>query len=80
MKYYLSSYKIGNQQEKLLDMTKDGNRKVAYINNALDFATDLVRKSRSDEDDIREMTSLGFAVDILDLKTEFRINLLEMGK
>lgn len=71
MKYYLSSYKIGNQQQKLLDMIKDGNRKVAYINNALDFATDLVRKSKSDEDDIREMAGLGFDVDILDLKQYF---------
>lgn len=71
MKFYLSSYKIGNEEQKLIDMTKDGNKKVAYINNALDFATDLERKSKSDEMDIADLRKLGFSVDILDLKNYF---------
>lgn len=71
MKYYLSSFKIGNSQEKLLEMTENGNKKVAFINNALDFATDLVRRKKSDELDITDLISLGFKVNIIDLKQYF---------
>ncbi|MFD1606140.1 Type 1 glutamine amidotransferase-like domain-containing protein [Oceanobacillus luteolus] len=71
MKFYLSSYKIGYEEQRLIDMTKTGNKKVAYINNALDFATDLERKSKSDASDISDLLRLGFIVDILDLKKYF---------
>lgn len=71
MKYYLSSLKIGNSKEKLLQITESGNKNVAYINNALDFATDLVRRNKSDELDIEDIISLGFNVSILDLKQYF---------
>jgi dipeptidase E len=40
MKFYLSTFKIATEEQKLMEITKNGNRKVAYINNALDFATD----------------------------------------
>ena len=71
MKYYLSSYKIGNKETKLLQMTEGGNKKVAFINNALDFATDAARRSRSDETDIADLEYLGFQVDLFDLKKYF---------
>lgn len=71
MKFYLSSFKIGNEEQKLMEITKNGNRKVAYINNALDFATDLVRKNKSDAIDVLELQRIGFTVDILDLKKYF---------
>ncbi|CAM4429985.1 peptidase E [Paenibacillus alkaliterrae] len=71
MKYYLSSFKIGKNEKKLIQMTESGNKKVAFINNALDFATDLIRKNKSDEIDIADLKSLGFFVDILDLKQYF---------
>ncbi|MEM5015535.1 Type 1 glutamine amidotransferase-like domain-containing protein [Metabacillus indicus] len=71
MKFYLSSSKIGNEEQKLIDITKNGNKKVAYINNALDFATDLERKNKSDSMDISELQRIGFTVDILDLKKFF---------
>lgn len=71
MKFYLSSYKIGNEEQKLIDITKNGNKKVAYINNALDFVTDLERKSKSDEMDTSDLRRIGFTVDILDLKQYF---------
>lgn len=50
---------------------KNGNKKVAFINNALDFATDLERRNKSDTTDISDLERLGFAVDILDLKQYF---------
>jgi dipeptidase E len=71
MKYYLSSFKIGNEPIKLKQITEDGNKKVAFINNALDFSTDLERRNKSDAMDINELQRLGFDVDILDLKQYF---------
>ena len=72
MNFYLSSFKIGNEEQKLIEITKNGNKKVAYINNALDFATDLERKNKSDAIDVSDLQRIGFTVDILDLKEYFR--------
>lgn len=71
MKFYLSSFKIGNEGEKLKEITKKGNKKVAYINNALDCKTDLEKKQQSDAMEISDLEKLGFSVDILDLKQYF---------
>lgn len=71
MKFYLSSFKMGNEECKLKELTKNGNKKVAYIHNALDFTTDLERRKRSDDMDISDLERLGFTVDILDLKKYF---------
>jgi dipeptidase E len=71
MKFYLSSHKIGNEELRLKEMTKNGNKKVAYIHNALDFTTDLERRKNSDAADISDLERLGFIVDILDLKQYF---------
>jgi dipeptidase E len=71
MKFYLSSFKIGNEERKLSDMTRNGNKKVAFINNALDFATDLDRRNKSDQMDISDLEKLGFNVEVLDLKSYF---------
>ncbi|WP_010275836.1 hypothetical protein [Paenibacillus senegalensis] len=68
MKYYLSSSKIGNEEKKLLQMTESGNKKVAYIHNALDYTSDVLRREQSDEANIKDLQGLGFSVDILDLK------------
>ncbi len=68
MKYYLSSFKIGDYEKKLVEMTENGNKNVTFISNALDFATDLVRRSKSDKLDIADLKRLGFNVNILDLK------------
>ncbi|UVI27436.1 peptidase E [Paenibacillus spongiae] len=71
MKYYLSSFKIGNEELELKRITENGNKRIAFISNALDFATDLARRRQSDALDISELESLGFHVDILDLKCFF---------
>jgi hypothetical protein len=41
MKFYLSSYKLGDRTAVLKDMIAGLNKKTAYISNALDFSTDL---------------------------------------
>ncbi|WP_301108022.1 Type 1 glutamine amidotransferase-like domain-containing protein [Sporosarcina sp.] len=71
MKLYLSLYKIGNKGNEVKEKTKNGNKRVAYINNALDFATDLERKKNSDVADILDLEKLGFRVDSIDLKSYF---------
>ena len=57
MRFYLSSYKLGNEITQLQVLTKDRNKKVAYISNALDFANIL--------------TAIGFSVEILNLRKYF---------
>lgn len=71
MKFYLSSFKIGNEEKKLQSLTETGRERVSFINNALDFATDLERKRKSDAKDISDLERLGFSVDVLDLKQYF---------
>ncbi len=71
MKLYLSSYKIGNQPEKLLALFPD-NKKVGYIPNALDFTkADPERRKKHIESDIQSLIDLGFLVELLDLKYYF---------
>jgi len=60
VKYYLSSFKIGNEELELKRITETGNKRVAFINIALDFATDLARRKQSDALDISELERLGF--------------------
>lgn len=71
MKFYLSSYKIGNQGDKLKEMAKTGNKKVAYISNALDFSTDSKRRIKSEQADIDELVNLEFTVEKFDLRDYF---------
>ncbi|MFD2613168.1 Type 1 glutamine amidotransferase-like domain-containing protein [Paenibacillus gansuensis] len=71
MKYYLSSFKIGNEEVALKRLTENGNKKVAFINNALDFATDLERRKQSDAIDVSDLERLGFHIEILDLREYF---------
>jgi dipeptidase E len=71
MKFYLSSYKIGNQPEKLVALFSD-NKKIGYIPNALDFTkADPERRRKHIERDMQELIDLGFQVELLDLKNYF---------
>jgi len=78
MKFYLSSYKLGSTEnvEKFKNMIKNTNKKVAYIANAMDFATDLERRKNSQKADIDDLTSIGLIpteinlVDFFDKKDE----------
>ena len=61
MKFYLSSYKFGSAEnvQKFKNMIEDTNKKVAYIANAMDFATDLERRKNSQKADIDDLKSIG---------------------
>lgn len=71
MKFYLSSYKLGNEGKKLSALAPKGNDKVAYIPNALDFTADLPRRKASEEKEIAEIEQLGFVVERIDLRPFF---------
>ena len=70
MKYYLSSYKIGNQSDKLKALVPK-NAKVAYISNAFDAETILESRQRHEIEDIEELSNLGFEVDHINLREYF---------
>lgn len=69
MKLYLSSQKIGNKKEKLLSMCWD-NKNIAIIANAIDDKDDNFRTNRVQKE-IKEMESLWFIVEELDLRNFF---------
>ncbi len=71
MKFYLSSYHLGNETDQLLKMLAGTSKKVAYIPNALDFATDLARRKESENKDLAELENLGLKVNYFDLKKYF---------
>lgn len=71
MKLYLSSYKLGNEPEKLTTLFSN-NKSVGYVPNALDFTkADVVRKQNHIEKDMESLRQLGLQPVLLDLKDYF---------
>ncbi len=71
MKFYLSSYKIGNQAEQLQHFFS-ANTKVGYIPNALDFsAADPESIKEHMEADMVSLAEIGLEVEALDLRQYF---------
>lgn len=70
MKFYLSSYKLGNEIDKLKELIPI-NKKTAFISNALDFSNDLDRRKKSEQSDIDELSAVGFYVELVDLRDYF---------
>jgi dipeptidase E len=69
MKFYLSSYKIGNEGEMLKQMVLG---KMGYIPNARDFTkADPERNREVTKRDMGELQSLGMEVEVLDLRIYF---------
>src|SRR3989344_7909443 len=70
MKYYLSSYEIGNETEKLKALVPKG--KIAYIPNARDFTgADPERRAKRNENDMGSLRKLGLEVEMLNLQDYF---------
>lgn len=70
MKYYLSSYEVGNKGEKLKELASRG--KIFYISNALDFTGyDPERRARRTENNMNSLRELGLETEILDLREYF---------
>jgi len=85
MKFYLSSYKLGDHPEKLLALFSE-NKRVGYIPNALDFTkADTERKRLHIKKDMQDLQQAGLYPVLLDLKEYFekgeilKTNLSELG-
>ena len=68
MRYYLSSYKIGNQADRLKQLTAD--RTLGFIPNASDWVTPQ-EQEESNQRNMKDVTDLGIRIEILDLKDYF---------
>jgi dipeptidase E len=72
MKYYLSSYKLGNEIEKLKSLIAETSGKFGYIPNALDFTSaDPERRAAHIEKDLNDLRTVGSEVEELNLKDYF---------
>lgn len=70
MKYYLSSYGLGDETQRLKSLVPSG--KIGYIPNALDFKNvDLERRKGHVKKDMDSLVDLGLEVEILDLRDYF---------
>lgn len=71
MKFYLSSYKVGNETSKLKTLIPTDNKKTAYISNALDFSNDSEKRKQSEQSDIEQLKPFGLDIELLDLRDYF---------
>jgi dipeptidase E len=70
MKFYLSSYGLGDEADKLAGLTR--YKKIGYIPNARDFTgADPERKAKRNERDMASLKDLGLEVELLDLRDYF---------
>ncbi len=69
MKFYLSSFKIGNDPNQLKSLLPD-NPKAVYISNGLDFAK-LESQKKHQDWDLRELNEIGISAKQLDLRKYF---------
>jgi len=70
MKFYLSSFKLGDEIEKLKSMIPE-NKKAVYIFNAFDFSDDLEHRKTREQTDANDLRDVGLDVEILDLRDYF---------
>ncbi len=71
MKFYLSSFRLGNKSKELVGLMPD-NKKIAYIPNACDFSNiNWNKKNKWEKLDIESLENLGLIVEYLDLKKYF---------
>lgn len=70
MKFYLSSYELGDEVEKLKQMIP--SKKIGYIPNAFDYSgADPDRRAQHIEKNIHSLRELGLDVEVIDLRNYF---------
>jgi dipeptidase E len=70
MKFYLSSFKLGNDIDRLKSLIPP-NKKTAYISNALDMVEDHKWLSEFTGQDVSDLVGVGLDVDRFDLRKYF---------
>jgi dipeptidase E len=72
MRFYLSSYKMGNEASKIAGLMPQGNNVIGYVPNAMDFSSaEPVRRAQGIAKEVAELEGLGLKVKMLDLKEYF---------
>lgn len=72
MKLYLSSFKLGYEKETLKEWLASTGKKIGYVPNAFDFlGMPPENRIKHMDFDMNELKSLGFNVEVLDLKGYF---------
>ena len=71
MKFYLSSYKFGTNQDFLKEWIKNNGKKLAFIANSRDAKEDNEIKFEKINSDIKLLEDIGFEVTKLDLRDYF---------
>lgn len=67
---YLSSYRLGDNPEKLLELM-GANKKIAVIPNALDFSNEIDRRNAGVQREIDDLNNLGLQAEEVDLRKYF---------
>lgn len=71
MKLYLSSYKLGNKKEELRKWICEHGNKICLIPNSRDIYPESERKTKGIQEDINDLTDLGFNVTVISLRDYF---------
>lgn len=70
MKFYLSSYRLGDDPQKLVSLVGE-NKKVAVIPNAMDIPVEPEVRQAGVQREVDDMKKLGFEPEVVDLKNYF---------
>lgn len=71
MKFYLSSFRLGDRADELVRLMPE-NKKIAYIPNAGDYSdVDVEKRKQWEDEDMNDLEDLGLSVEVLDLKHYF---------
>ncbi len=70
MKLYLSSYRLGDNPQALVDLVGE-NKRAAVIPNALDFSSEIERRNAGVQGEIDDLKQLGFEPEEVDLRKYF---------
>lgn len=71
MKFYLSSFRVGDQTHKLQQLLSKSNKKIAYVSNAVDYLKDKDFRNMIENNDMDDLKELGIEVNSLDLREYF---------
>lgn len=71
MNLYLSSYKLGNKVQFLIEWIKENGNEILLIINARDAKEQSVREKLKIQENIKMLEDIGFSVKLLDLKMCF---------
>ncbi len=71
MKLYLSSYKLGDKTDELKKWISEHGNKICLIPNSRDVYPDSERKANGIDNDVNDLTQIGFDVTVVSLKDYF---------